>query len=88
MSAADSTIKKLREILKRMNVYPGVDKLSEAENLFTAGALDSLVMIQFVLSIEDEFQVRLENDDINYDQFASFSSISTLLTSKYATSKS
>ena len=52
-----------------MNVFPGAESLKNDDNLFTTGALDSLVMIQFVLGIEDEFRIRLANEDINYEKF-------------------
>lgn len=62
-----------------MNVFPGADSLKNDDNLFTAGALDSLVMIQFVLGIEDEFRIRLANEDINYEKFESFEKIAQLV---------
>lgn len=66
-----------------MNVYPGLDSLKDSDNLFTAGAMDSLILIQFVLGVEDEFKIRLANDEINYEQFQSFQKIAELLKSKY-----
>ncbi len=72
-----------RSTFEKMNVFPNAKKLTDGENLFTLGALDSLIMIQFVLGLEDEFGVRIDNLDINYDQFCSFSSIANLLKEKY-----
>jgi acyl carrier protein len=66
-----------------MNIHPHIETLGEAENLFTAGVLDSLILIQFVLALEDHYQIRLANEDITYDQFQSFESISELLRTKY-----
>ena len=62
-----------------MNVFPGAESLKNDDNLFTTGALDSLVMIQFVLGIEDEFRIRLANEDINYEKFESFEKIAQLV---------
>lgn len=62
-----------------MNVFPGAESLKNDDNLFTTGALDSLVMIQFVLGIEDEFRIRLANEDINYEKFESFDKIAQLV---------
>lgn len=62
-----------------MNVFPGADSLKSDDNLFATGALDSLVMIQFVLGIEDEFNLRLANEDINYEKFESFEKIAQLV---------
>ncbi|MBK7889366.1 MAG: hypothetical protein IPJ84_00495 [Bdellovibrionales bacterium] len=74
---------KLRSILKQMNVVQSVDSLSDDANLFSAGALDSLTLVQFVLLIEDEFKIRIENTDIGYDQFQTFQKISALLRDKH-----
>ncbi len=74
---------KLRSILKQMNVVQSIDNLSDDANLFSAGALDSLTLVQFVLLIEDEFKIRIENTDIGYDQFQTFQKISALLRDKH-----
>lgn len=84
MSQQANTIERLRAILVKMNVYPDVENLKSAENLFSAGAVDSLILIQFVLAIEDEFKIRLSNEDINYDQFQSLEKIAALLAGKYS----
>lgn len=75
---------KLRGILVQMNIHPHIQSIKDNENLFTAGVLDSLTLIQFVLAIEDQFQIRIGNEDISYDQFQTFQKISELLKKKYA----
>lgn len=74
---------KLRTILKQMNVVQSLDHLKDDANLFSAGALDSLTLVQFVLLVEDEFKIRIDNTDIGYDQFQTFEKISALLRDKY-----
>lgn len=81
-----SSTKTLRSLLTEMNIHPHIERLGETENLFTAGVLDSLILIQFVLALEDHYQIRFANEDITYDQFQSFESISNLLRTKYGKS--
>lgn len=83
MTAQKNKIETLKEILTRMNVYPHVQRLTNAENLFTAGVMDSLILIQFVLAVEDEFKIRLKNEDVSYEQFQSLEKIASLLKTKY-----
>lgn len=75
----ETMVSKIRDILKQMNIFPDIESLKNNDNLFTAGALDSLVMIQFVLGIEDEFKIRLANEDINYEKFENFEKIAQLV---------
>ena len=79
-----SQIEKLRSILIQMNIHPHIHSIKDTDNLFTSGVLDSLTLIQFVLAIEDQFQIRIGNEDISYEQFQSLQKISALLKTKYA----
>jgi acyl carrier protein len=83
VTAQKNQIETLKEILTRMNVYPHVQRLTDDENLFTAGVMDSLILIQFVLAVEDEFKIRLKNEDVSYEQFQSLERIASLLKTKY-----
>jgi acyl carrier protein len=83
VTAQKNQIETLKEILTRMNVYPHVQRLTDDENLFTAGVMDSLILIQFVLAVEDEFKIRLKNEDVSYEQFQSLEKIASLLKTKY-----
>ena len=74
---------KLRSTLKRMNVVQDLEQVKDDDNLFAAGVLDSLTLVQYVLLLEDEFGVRIENSDIGYDQFQSFQKIILILKEKY-----
>jgi acyl carrier protein len=70
---------KILQMLKKLNTYSKVDSLNSEDNLFEKGVLDSLMLIQFVLSLEDEFKIKFSNQDINYDNFSSIKKIDTLL---------
>ncbi len=75
--------KKLRDILSRLNTYFKAQDIKSDDNLFNIGALDSLMLIQFVVSIEDEFRIRILNEDINYDNFSTLAILEGHLRSKY-----
>jgi acyl carrier protein len=79
----ESIIADLKEILKNLNTSFEVNKLNDNFDLFTYGALDSLLMIQFVVAIETHYNIRLDNEDITYEKFRTFSDLSALLSSKY-----
>jgi len=79
-----SLIEKLRGILIQMNIHPHIAAVKDSDNLFTSGVLDSLTLIQFVLGIEDLFQIRIANEDISYDQFQTFQKIADLLKMKHS----
>ena len=82
-NTAESIIKELKEILKNLNTSFEVNKLNDNFDLFTYGALDSLIMIQFVVAIETHYNIRLDNEDITYEKFRTFSTLADLLNRKY-----
>lgn len=71
-----------RRILKQLNLHPGVETAAEMDDLFALGALDSLVVVQYVIALEDEFGVQFRNSEINYKHFKSFRAIAEILTAK------
>lgn len=73
----------LRSILKELNTSFEVDKLDENFDLFAYGALDSLIMIQYVVAIENHFHIHIENEDITYERFRNFGELKKVLISKY-----
>lgn len=78
----------LRNTLKSLNTSFEVDQLSDSQDLFAYGALDSLIMIQYVVAIESHFQIRLQNEDIIYENFRTFSDLEKTLKTKYLKDKS
>lgn len=80
---AKNNIEVLKQLLKKLNIFPEVARLKAEDNLFSLGALDSLTLIQYVLLIEDEFKIRFDNADINYERFMSFANIANLLSEKH-----
>jgi methoxymalonate biosynthesis acyl carrier protein len=77
------SIEELKKILQSLNAAYRADQQTEKSDLFANGILDSLSLIQFVMAIEKNFQIRLENEDITYEKFKSLGLIKELLLKKY-----
>jgi acyl carrier protein len=65
--------KQLKKIVKDLNLVYDVDKIPLEEDLFASGAIDSLVLVQYILALEEELKISIPNTDINYENFKSFS---------------
>lgn len=72
-----------QQALEELNIYPDVASIQFEDDLFNLGALDSLTLIQFVLSLEDALEVRFNNNDITYENFKSYQDIFQLLQAEY-----
>lgn len=79
---SENVISRARQILKKLNLHPGVDAAGDEDDLFALGALDSLVVVQYVIALEDEFGVQFRNSEINYKNFKSFRAIAEALAAK------
>ncbi len=56
-----------------------VKKLSDSENLFDSGLLDSFGVVEFTSFLEDVFDISLEIDDMTMDNFKNINSIAKLI---------
>ncbi len=83
MTKVPSSLDNLKKILKGLNTSFQVDQVKDDEDLFARGALDSLIMIQYVVAIEEFFKIRLDNEDITYGKFKTFASLNKILVEKY-----
>ena len=77
------------EIEERTNLIREIQALFEdassmqvdAEtNLFEAGVLDSMTLVQFILNLEEKFKIRLPMEDIEVESFRSLINIAELVT--------
>ncbi|MEK3875936.1 acyl carrier protein [Paenibacillus sp. FSL M7-0420] len=59
-------------------------ELAEDEDIFSLGFVNSLFAMQLVMFIEKEFLVRLENEDLDLDNFRSIDLIAELVEKKLA----
>lgn len=61
-----------------------VDVDSPEEDLLSSGLLDSLALVQLLVSIEEGFGVRIALSDLQLDDIRSISSIANLIASRRA----
>lgn len=59
-----------------------VSKVADDDNIFELGLVNSLFAMQLVNFIEQEFDVTVDNDDLDIQNFKSVSAISALINSK------
>jgi acyl carrier protein len=62
------------EILHGRNV-----NLKEDEDLLSAGILDSLSILQLVAFVEESFGIRVQDEDVIYDNFKSINALAGYL---------
>lgn len=59
-----------------------VSKVKDDDNIFELGLVNSLFAVQLVNFIEQEFDVVVDNDDLDIQNFKSVNAISALINSK------
>lgn len=57
-------------------------ELQDDEDIFALGFVNSMFAMQLVLFIEKEFQVTIENEDLDFDNFRTIEAMSRLIESK------
>jgi methoxymalonate biosynthesis acyl carrier protein len=75
----DQTQTKIKEFLSRF--FKSHD-LQPEEDIFALGFVNSLLAMQLVAFVEKEFGVRVEDDDLDLDNFRSIQAISNLIARK------
>ncbi len=50
-------------------------ELKDDEDMFSLGFINSLFAMQLVMFLEKEFNIRIENEDLNMDNFRTIDSI-------------
>ncbi|MES1242926.1 MAG: acyl carrier protein [Acidobacteriota bacterium] len=75
----DQTQSKIKEFLSRF--FKNHD-LQPEEDIFALGFVNSLLAMQLVAFVEKEFGVRVEDDDLDLDNFRSINAISSLVAKK------
>ncbi|MCC3434010.1 MAG: acyl carrier protein [Oscillatoriales cyanobacterium] len=76
MKAAKDKIKKF------ISQFFGDRDLQDDEDIFALGFVDSMFTMQLVLFIEKEFEVTIENEDLEFSNFRSINSMTALLERK------
>jgi acyl carrier protein len=49
--------------------------VADDEDIFASGLVNSLFAMQLVLFIEKEFSIKVENEDLDYDNFRTLNAI-------------
>lgn len=75
----DQTQLKIKEFLSRF--FKSHD-LQPDEDIFALGFVNSLLAMQLVAFVEKEFGIRVEDEDLDLDNFRSIRAISTLIARK------
>ena len=50
------------------------------EDLIDSGLLDSLSMVQLMVALEEEFDIRIEPEDIDFEDYRSVKSMTEMIT--------
>lgn len=58
------------------------EKINNKTNIIDEIGLDSLQMINFILMLEDEFNLEIDFDEIEYEMFLKFSSLAEFVDEK------
>lgn len=74
-----NTKNKVKEFLAQ---YMDIASISDTDNIFEMRLVNSLFAMQLVNFIEQEFDVTLDNDELDIDNFKDINSIVALIDSK------
>ncbi|HAZ44666.1 MAG TPA: D-alanyl carrier protein [Cyanobacteria bacterium UBA11369] len=72
------------KIKKFLSQYFVNHELQDNEDIFAQGFVNSMFAMQLVLFVEQEFQVTIENDDLDIENFNTINAIAKLLERKMA----
>jgi acyl carrier protein len=70
------------KIKKFLSRFFGNHELQEDEDIFALGFVNSMFAMQLVLFIEQEFQVTIENEDLDFDNFKTINAMTHLIERK------
>ena len=62
--------------------YFGNRELQDDEDIFSLGFVNSMFAMQLVLFIEKEFQVPIENEDLDFENFRTINAMASLIERK------
>lgn len=74
---------KIRELINKNLVMENeVTKLKDSDNIFEMGYVNSLFAMRLVTFIEDEFDIIIDNDELNIENFSSINTIVAFIENK------
>lgn len=78
----------MKEIKARIKTFLsqffGNQELKNDEDIFALGFVNSMFAMQLVLFIEQEFQIAIEDEDLDFDNFRTINAIAHLVDHKTA----
>jgi len=78
-----STMKEIKDKIKAfLSQFFGDHELQDDDDIFAAGFVNSMFAMQLVLFIEKEFQVTIDNEDLDLDNFRTINAVARLLERK------
>ncbi len=76
---------KIRDYVKKnLTVYEDEQTLGDDDDIFTLGFVDSIFAIQLVCFIEETFNIKVGDADLDIDNFSSVNRIVTFVNRKQA----
>lgn len=79
MELKENILYKVKNFLQR---YIGDKEIDLDEDIFSSGLVNSLFSMQLVLFMEKEFQLKIENKDLDLKNFKSLNAISEFVLTK------
>lgn len=76
------TTERIVELLREVAGAQGVAFPSETESLFDAGVLDSFGLLEFITTIEEEFNIAIPEDDLVPSNFSTLAKICAYIAPK------
>ena len=67
-----------------LDKFFGNHDLQPDEDIFANGFVNSMFAMQLVLFVEQEFQISIENEDLEFENFRTINSIANLIERKTA----
>jgi len=72
------------KIKKFLSRFFANHELQADEDIFALGFVNSMFAMQLVLFIEQEFQIIIENEDLEFDNFRTINNMAVLIKQKIA----
>ena len=82
---ADGSVKdQVREVVLENARSKGINQVSDEQSLMESGIIDSLAIFRLVAFLEDNFRVRISDDEIIPENFQSVDEIEKFVSGKLA----
>jgi len=73
----------IRELInKNLVIEDDADGIKDSDNIFEMGYVNSLFAMKLVNFIEDEYDIIIENDELNLENFSSINAITAFIENK------